>query len=83
LYKELVRKYIDKLSIQDIKMFANKNNISYTDEEVLIVYDFIKNNYNNLLEQDINVFLKIKGRIRPELYKQLINLYIEYKQKYL
>ena len=81
-YKELVKKYINRLSINDLEKFAKKNNISYTKEELNTVYNFILNNYNDLLNENIRVFENIKNKISPALYKKLLNLYIEYKQKY-
>ncbi len=83
IYKELAKKYINKLSIRDLEKFARMNNINYTKDELIVVYNFIINNYNELLDENINVFLKIRDKISPELYKKLLNLYVEYKQKYL
>lgn len=83
IYKELIKKYIHKLKPRDLEEFAKKNNISYTQDELLIVYQFIKYNYQDLLNENIKVFESIKGKISPTLYKNLLNLYIEYKQKYL
>ncbi len=83
IYKELAKKYINKLSIRDLEKFARMNNINYTKDELIVVYNFILNNYNELLDENINVFLKIRDKISPELYKKLLNLYVEYKQKYL
>ena len=83
IYKELVRGYINKLTTKDIEGFAKKNNISYTNDELLVVYQFIKYNYNELLDENIKVFEEIRNKVSPTLYKQLLNLYIEYKQKYL
>ena len=64
-------------------MFALKNNIIYTDRELDIIYSFIMDNYNELLNENVLVFQKIRNKISPVLYKKLINLYVEYKQKYL
>ena len=64
-------------------MFARKNNIIYTDRELDIIYSFIMDNYNELLNENVLVFQKIRNKISPVLYKKLINLYVEYKQKYL
>jgi len=47
IYKELAKKYINRLSINDVKNFADKNKIEYTNEELVIVYNFIMYNYNN------------------------------------
>ena len=64
-------------------MFASTKNITYTEYELDTVYNFIMNNYQDLLNENINVFEKIRNKINPTLYKQLINYYIEYKQIYL
>ena len=39
--------------------------------------------YNDLLDENIKVFENIKNKISPNLYKRLLHLYIDYKQKYL
>lgn len=83
IYKDLVKKYIHRLTIQDVEDFAKKNQITYTQDELVIIYNFIMYYYNDLLDENIKVFETIKGKINPNLYKQLLNLYIEYKQKYL
>ena len=83
IYKSLVKSYINKLSIDDLKTFANKNNIEYTSDELILIFNFIKYNYNDLLDGNIKVFSDIKNKINPNLYKKLLDLYIEYKNKYL
>ena len=83
IYKELIKKYINQLKIEHIKEFGNKNNLIYTEDEALIIYNFIKYYYNDLLDENIKVFEVIKNKISPKLYKDLLNLYIDYKQKYL
>lgn len=83
IYKDIVKKYINLLTLDDIKGFADEKNISYTNEEAIIVYNFIMYYYNDLLDENIKVFEVIKNKISPTLYKQLLNLYIEYKQRYL
>ncbi|MBR2678628.1 MAG: DUF2624 family protein [Bacilli bacterium] len=83
IYKELVRKYIHNLTKNDLEKFASKNNIVYTKEELDIVYLFIMNNYEDLLNENIKVFETIRPKISNTLYKRLLNLYIDYKQKYI
>lgn len=83
IYKDIIKKYINLLSLDDIKRFADKENITYTDDEAIIVYNFIMYYYNDLLDENIKVFEHIKNKISPILYKRLLNLYIDYKQKYL
>lgn len=83
IYKDLVSKYIERLTPNDIELYAKKNNINCTPSELNIIYSFIKDNYLELLNGNIKVLEKIRFNINPILYKQLLNLYIEYKEKYL
>jgi len=82
LYKQLVLKYINMLSHEHIKTYASNNNIYVTDEEVQIIYNFIKNNYRELLESE-SALLKLKPYIRDDLYITIYRLYKENKAKYL
>ena len=83
IYKDIIKKYINILTLDDIKRSADKNNIVYTNDEAIIIYNFIMYYYNDLLDENIKVFEIIKNKISPNLYKTLLNLYIDYKQKYL
>ena len=83
IYKEFVKNNINKLTIEQVKKFADKNSFTYSEEELVTVYNFIKYYYNDLLDEDIKVFENIRNDLNPKLYKDLLNLYIEYKQKYL
>ena len=83
MYQRIARSYISKLTTKDLERFARSKNISYTQDELIIIYQFIKYHYEDLLNENIKVFEELKGKINPILYKQLLNLYIEYKQKYL
>lgn len=66
-----------------MKKLADDYKIDYTQDELVIIYNFIKYNYNELLEKNIKVFESIKDKINPVLYKKLLNLYIDYKNRYL
>ena len=39
--------------------------------------------YEELLNENIKVFEILKPQISNTLYKKLINLYVDYKQKYI
>ena len=82
IYKELIKKNINKLTPYHLEDFAKKKKITYNQAELNTIYEFIMNNYNNLLNEEVQVFEKIRNKINPELYKRILNLYIEYKQKY-
>ena len=83
IYKDIVRKYINTLTIKDLEKFAIEYKLQYTQDELLIIYNFIKYYYNDLLNNNIKVFENIKNKINPILYKKLLDLYIDYKKRYL
>lgn len=80
IYKELIRNYIPYLKKRDLEKFANNNHISYTENELDIVYTFIQENYSLLLNKNENVFSKLEGKISSSLYNNLLDLYHNYKQ---
>ena len=82
IYKELIKNYIPNLKKSDLEKYANNNHISYTENELDIVYTFIQENYPLLLSKNEDVFSKLKGNISSSLYNNLLDLYHKYK-KYL
>lgn len=49
----------------------------------MIIYNFIKTYSNELLEGKMEVFKYLKPKLRPQIYNKAIELYNEYKIKYL
>lgn len=83
MYKELIKSYIPKLTPKLIKEYGKKLNISLTDSETIILYQFIMKNYSEILEGNETSFIELKRKLNPNLYQQLLNLYNENKNKYL
>ena len=83
MYKELIKSYIPKLTPKLIKEYGKKLNISLTDSETIILYQFIMKNYSEILEGNETSFIELKKKLSPTLYAQLIKLYNENKTKYL
>ena len=83
MYKELIKNWIPKLTPKLIKEYGKKLNISLTDSETIILYQFIMKNYSEILEGNETSFIELKKKLSPTLYTQLIKLYNENKTKYL
>ena len=83
IIQDLILKNIHKLTKDHLREAAKKYNLSYTEDELEIIFCFINEHYQDLLNQDISCFNTIRSQINPELYKQLLCIYIELKQKYL
>ena len=83
MYKELIKSYIPKLTPRMIKDYGETINISLTDSETIILYQFIMKNYSEILEGNETSFKELKQKINPNLYQQLLKLYEQNKAKYL
>ncbi len=80
--KFIIKKYIDKLSIQNINNFALNNNIVLSEKELEYMYNLIKNNWEQILNNDDSILLKLNGNVDNESIKKIEKLYYEYKKKY-
>ena len=82
--KYLIKDYIKKLTIDDIKNFAKKKNITITQEDARILYTYAKNHYEDFLNNNDTTLIKeLKEKLNPNCFKEAYKLYLEYKIKYL
>jgi hypothetical protein len=83
MHKYIIKHYIDKLRLIDVKNFISDNNYNVTDDELHIIYNTIKNDWYKLLYGDYkSVFNKIKSHFNKDTYNNMIELYHYYKNKY-
>lgn len=78
----IIKKYIDKLTKDDINNFGEKNNIYLNDIEINTVYKVIKNEFNELLNNSEYIFIKYQNSFTVENYNKIFNLFNEYKKRY-
>jgi len=78
-----IRNYIEKITEQDIYNFALKEGITLLNDESKIIYTYIKNYWQVLLEDDATfVFEELKEKLRPKTYKKVLELYTKYKTQF-
>lgn len=77
-----IKRYIDKLTIQDIKNFANSNNINLNDDQLYYIFNLIKNDWKQILNSDTYALNKLKEKFDDKNYNKIEKLYYEYKKKY-
>lgn len=83
MIEKYLKFYISKMNKNDIKNYCIKNNITIDDDELEIIYTYIKENWYEMCFNDTSVTLnKIKKVLKPESYKIAEKLIIEYKEKY-
>ena len=79
----IIEKYINKMSIDDINNFALKKNIVLSESELLFTYDFIKKNYQTLLSNPILLDLeRYQHHYTKENFSKITKVFQEYFQKY-
>ena len=82
MYEKLIRKYVLKLTEEDIEKFAKGKGINISDEEIKIVFMYIKNYWKEFLNGNPNeLFLELKEKLSSEVYEEILNLYNKYKNK--
>ena len=77
--KQLILNYINKIKKEDINSFSLKQGISLTDNELNIIYDYLKNDSIRLLNKPLNVINEIKEKVNNNVYNKIIELYEKYK----
>lgn len=86
MYEKLIENYINnKLSKEDIKNFAKKENTEITNDEIDIIYETIKKDWKTIYKgcnDDIyDIFENLKSKLSPKVYEKVLELYNNYKKK--
>ena len=79
--KAFISEYIKRLNRDDIIKFCNYKNINICDNEIDILYDYIKNDYNRFFNNQEEVLNEIKNKVNNNTYIEIIKLYDKYKNK--
>ncbi len=83
MYDKLIEGYIQTLTENDVKDYVVKQGVAITDEEVKTVYQFVKNNYKELLKEDgFETLKQIKPYLSITLYEEIAKKYITTKNKF-
>lgn len=80
--KLIIINYIKRLTKNDIMNYCYNNNIPLTDEEIDVIYYYVKNRYNEFLEGKHQQLLEeIKYKVKSATYNKILELYNKYKDK--
>lgn len=79
--KKLILDYIKLISKEDIKKFANKNNITLSNKEINNIFILLQN--KNILDYSDDAYLElINNNIESHNTKKVYKLLMEYKKRY-
>ena len=78
----LIEEYVNRLNKNDINNFALKQGIILDNNEIDIIYEYIKNNYKTIIYGNPkDILLEIKSKVKPLTYNKIESLYIKFKDK--
>ena len=78
-----IKNYINNINIYDLNIFLNINDIYLNDNELNILYDYLKNDWYTFIYEDPTYILNdLKNKITVDKYNKLYDIYIKEKEKY-
>ena len=77
--KLLIYKYIERIKKEDIANYSLSQNINLTTNELDIIYDYIKNKTNEILNNPSKLIDEIKDKVSINVYNKIVELYDKYK----
>lgn len=83
MFKNMIRHYINIITINDVIMFSKQKNIAISNKEANIVLNYLKNNWESIIygnEKDVQNFLN--DNFDENRKDQIFNLFLSYKKKY-
>ena len=83
MYKSLIKKYLDKITINDILEYAKKEKIVISIRDAHTILYYAKTYYQDLLNGNEIKLKELKEHINIETYKVVYKKYLEMKIKYL
>ena len=78
--KLIIYKYIDRIRKIDIMNYGIKEGIELNDEEINLIYFYIKNRYMDFFNNPDDISREIEGNVRDNVYSKIIELYNKYKR---
>jgi sulfur relay (sulfurtransferase) DsrC/TusE family protein len=78
----LIQEYVGRMNVSDIDNFAKKQGITLSEEELKIIYEYIKNHWRTFYYGNPKELLEeLKGKLSINVYNKLEALYIQAKNK--
>ena len=77
--KYILKNYINKLTINDIKNYLDQNNYLVSDKDINTIYNYIKRYWEDIYNGNLECFNKIKKEVDYSTYNLIIDLYNKYK----
>ena len=80
--KSLLKNYIEKLSLDELREFGMKHDINISNEEYQFILDLVQGNFEDLLQNENKYLSIVEQKINSEEFNKIKALYSKYKEKY-
>lgn len=83
MIQKLIKNKINNLTLDDLKILCNNNNINLNTQELNYLYNKLKKDWYSFLYNDpTSILSDIKDNINDNSYNKLLDLYYYYKDRY-
>ena len=77
----IIYQYINKLRKEDIVNYCNLKGINVNNNDLDVLYNYIKNDYKRFFDNPMVVLSEIKVLVSDYTFKEIMILYDKYKNK--
>ena len=82
MIERIIKNNIKVLNPHLVMGYLESKNIYPTEDEAIVICNFLKENYNILLK-DNSILLNLKGNIRDDIYNNVSSIIMNLKNSYL
>lgn len=76
--KNLIKTYISNLTIDDLKQYIYRNYQEIEENEINIIYNYIKNKWEDIYNDNPKTWNELKEKLSPNTYNEIVKLYKKY-----
>ena len=80
--KSLIKNYVDKLTIDNLREFAVKNDINLNQNELEYLLNLVQNNFEDILVNEDKYLNLVQNNINSEAFVKVKELFLYYKNRY-
>lgn len=81
MIERIIKNNINNLNYHLVMGYLESKNVYPTEDEAIIITNFLKENYNTLLK-DNSILLNLRGNIRDDIYYEVSNILLNFKKSY-
>lgn len=78
----MIQNQIGNLNYHLLMGFLEAKNIYPTEDEAIVMTNFIKENYQEILARKTEPLMELKGKIRNTIYIDTTNVFLTLKKQY-